>query len=152
MRSEIVDVAPVSLERVAEVIASIGHLVDVILEDLISTQEGLQLVTVGVLVHAYTAGDEVLGLEGTVGHHREDINYVMGQTVGAVVAAFPPVVHLELTSGHLGDAVVHGLAGVDGRLEVGVLQGKHAATGFSSFVSGANVEEDADVDVGGDGD
>lgn len=51
----------------------------------------------------------------------------MGEAGGAVVGVFSVVVHLELTAGHLGDAVVDGLAGVNGGLEVGVFEGEHGA-------------------------
>lgn len=107
---------------------------------------------VGVFVHAHGGGDVVLGFEGAVGHHRVDVNYVVGQTVSVVVAIFSVVLHLELTSCHLRDAVVDRLAGVDRCFQVGVFKREQGSARFRGFVTAADVDEDANVDVGGDGD
>ena len=96
--SEVVDVAPVALDGVSETAPAKGSLVDVILEDLISSEEGLQFMGIGVFVHTDRGGDEVLGFEGAISHHGEDINYIMGEAVGVVVAILSRVVHFELTS------------------------------------------------------
>lgn len=68
-----------------------------------------------------------------------------------VVAVLPTVIHLELTSRHLGNTVVHSFTGVDGCLQVGVLQRQHGSAGFDALVASAYVNEDSEVDVGGDG-
>jgi len=120
--SEVVDVAPETLDGVAQSIFSVGCLVDVILEDLVAAQESFQLVGVGVLVHAHTCGHEVLRLEGTVCDHREHVHNIMGQAVGVVVAVFTVVLHLELASSHLRDAVVHCLTCVYCGFEVCVFK------------------------------
>ena len=96
--SEVVDVAPVALDGVSETAPAKSSLVDVILEDLISSEEGLQFMGISVFVHTDRGGDEVLGFEGAIGHHGEDINYIMGEAVGVVVAILSRVVHFELTS------------------------------------------------------
>lgn len=122
VRSEVVNIAAEALNGHAEPLAAVGGLEDAVSEDLVAAEEGLQLVGVGVLVHAHAGGDVVLGLEGGVSDHGEDVDNVVSEAGGAVVGVLAVVVHLELAAGHLGDAVVDGLAGVYGRLEVGVLQ------------------------------
>lgn len=67
--SEVVDIAPEALDGHSESLAAVGCLEDAIGEDLVAAEEGLQFVGVGVLVHADTGGDVVLGLEGRIGHH-----------------------------------------------------------------------------------
>ena len=121
--TEIIDVAPQSLNGVAQSVLSIGSLVYVVLEDLIATQESLQFMSVGVFVHADAGRDEVFRFEGAVCHHGEDINDVVSEAIGVVVAVLAVVVHFEFAAGHLGYAVVHGLAGVDCGFEVGIVEG-----------------------------
>ncbi len=127
MSSEVVDVAPESLDGHAEVLPSESGLEDGISEDLIASEEGLELVGVGVLIHSYAGGDEVLGFEGRVCDHGEDVDHIMGEAGGAVVGIFSVVVHFELSTRHLRDAVVDCLAGVDGSLQVCILQGEQGA-------------------------
>jgi hypothetical protein len=119
---EVADVASISLNRVSETSSSVCGLIDTILELLITSQEVFQLMASGVLVHAHTAGDVVFGFEGTVSDHTEDIDDIVREAMGTVVAALSGVVHLEGTTRHLGDSVVDSFAGVDGCLEIGVLQ------------------------------
>ena len=95
---EVVDVAPVALDGISETAPAIGNLVDMILEDLVAPEEGLQFMGVGIFVHSNRGGDEILGLEGAISHHGENINYIMSQAVGIVVAILSRVVHFELTS------------------------------------------------------
>jgi hypothetical protein len=74
----------------------------------------------------------------------------VGEAGSAVVCVFAVVVHLELAAGHLGDAVVDGLAGVYGRLQVGVLQRQQGARSLGTLITRPVVDEDAKVDGGGD--
>ena len=147
--SEVVDVGPVALDGIAKSFASVGSLVDGVLEGLVASEEGLKFVSIGIFVHAYAGGDEILGLEGAVGNHIEDVDDIVREAVGMVVAVLTVIVHFELTACHLGDAVVDGLAGVYGGLEVGVLEGQHGSAGLLGLVAGAHVDEDAKVHVGG---
>ena len=149
---EVADVASISLDGISETSSSVGSLVDVVLELLISSQEVLQLMASGVLVHSHTAGDVVFGLKGAICDHAEDIDDIVRQAMGTVITALPGVVHLEGTSCHLSDAVVDSFAGVDGSLEVGVLQRQHGTAALGSLISRSSVNEDAKVDVGRDGD
>ena len=75
----------------------------------------------------------------------------MRETVSLVVAVFTRIVHGEVSSCHLGDTIVDSLTGVDGSFEVSVLKGQHGAAGLLGLVAGANVDEDAEVDVRGYG-
>lgn len=51
MGSEVVDVGSIAEEGVTEVLGAIGSLVNSVLEGFISSKEGLQLMSVCVLVH-----------------------------------------------------------------------------------------------------
>lgn len=106
----------------------------------------------GVFVHAHTGRYEIFGFKGAVCDHAENIDDVVGQAVSAVVTALSGVVHIESSSGHLGDSVVDGFAGVDGGLQVGIFKGKHGSAGLCAFVTRADIDEDTEMDVGGDGD
>lgn len=76
---EIVDVAPETLDGHSESLSAESCLEDAIGEDLVAAEEGLQLVGVGVLVHADAGGDVVLGFEGRISDHGEDIDDIVGE-------------------------------------------------------------------------
>lgn len=64
MSSKVVDIASEPLDGHSETLSAECCLEDAISEDLIASEEGLQLVGVGVLVHTDASRDIVLGLEG----------------------------------------------------------------------------------------
>jgi len=52
----------------------------------------------------------------------------------------------------LGDTVIDGFAGIDGCLEVGVLERQHGTTALSSLVTGTGINENTKMNVGRNGD
>ena len=150
--SEIGDIITISLKRISEISFTICSLVDVVYEDFVASKEGLKFVGVGIFVHTYAGRDKVFGLEGTISHHRENINYIMRKAMCVVVTIFTVVIHFELSSRHLSYPVVHSLTCVDGRLQVGIFQRKHSSTSLSCFVSRTNIHKDSNVNIRGDSD
>lgn len=95
---------------------------DIVLEDFVASKEGLQLVSVCIFIHTNAGRYEVFGLEGAICDHGEDVDNIMSKAVCMIVTILTIVLHFELTSCHLSDAVVYGLTCVNCSLEVGVFQ------------------------------
>lgn len=93
--SEVVDVRSVAEEGVAEVLGAIGSLVNSILEGFISSEEGLQFMSVCVLVHTNCGGNEVLWFEGRICDHAENVHYVVSKAVSMIVTILSVEFHLE---------------------------------------------------------
>lgn len=112
----------------------------------------VQVVGVGVLFDADGGSDCGSGLEGTVGHHVEDVDDVVGQAVGLEVGVFLVVFHLEVTSRHLDHSVVDGFVCVEDGFIEGVFDGEERSGSFVGFISDTDVEKDSQIDdVGEDG-
>lgn len=74
-----------------------------------------------------------------VGHHLENIHYVMGETVSFEECSFLIIFHVEFSSTHLYDTVVDCFICVDYCLEIGILDGEEGARSLVGFVSGSCV-------------
>lgn len=67
------------------------------------------------------------------------------------VGLFLVVLHFEVSSGHLDDSVVNSFVGIEDSLQVGVLDGKERSGGLIGLISGSDVQQDTQINLGGEG-
>ena len=74
----------------------------------------------GILMGPNPRRHKILRLERAVRHHREHIDHIMRQTVHSIEHVLPVIVHFELATGHLRNAVVDCFVGIDGCFQISV--------------------------------
>lgn len=105
-----------------------------------------------VLAPADCAANMISRLEGTVCNHGEDVNDIMGEAVNSVENILVVILDFEIAAGHLCDAIINCLVGVDGGFQICMLEEQHSTTRFGILIPGANISEYSNLDVGWDGD
>lgn len=75
-----------------------------------------------VLAPADCAANMISRLEGTVCNHGEDVNDIMGEAVNSVENILVVILDFEIAAGHLCDAIINCLVGVDGGFQYACLR------------------------------
>lgn len=138
---EVVDIRAVSMNRISKRFSSVSSLVDIILENFISSEESLKFMSIGVFIHTNAGWDKIFGLQGAISDQREDVDHIVSKTVCSIVAIFSGVLHLKLASRHLDYTVVDCFTGVNSGFKVSIFQGQHGSASFGSLISSAHIHE-----------